>query len=202
MARRALILIEGARGNSLHYAQAARRLGLHPIFLSADSSRYDYFAAKGIEAIRVDTSSFDALIRECSRLGETYDITGITSASELVYATVGTLCRHFDLPGPNPGSNEQRSDKITHRQLLAKAGVPVPAYRLAANLMEIESAAAEIGAGGRQASSRQRQLRCPIVPRRRRVGRTYELSVGRGACMAVFAEDTGRRIRTGSPVHG
>ncbi|MGX9121120.1 ATP-binding protein, partial [Mesorhizobium sp. BHbsci] len=31
------------------------------------------------------------------------------------------------------------------RQLLAEAGVPIPAYRLAANATDVESAAAEIG---------------------------------------------------------
>lgn len=144
MARRALVMIEGA-SNSQRYAQVARRLGLHPIVLSADPSRFDYLAAEESEAIRVDTGNVDALIRECSRLLATHDLAGITSPSESVSATVGKLCRHFDLPGPNPASIEQCCDKFTQRQLLAEAGVPVPAYRLAANATEIERAAAEIG---------------------------------------------------------
>ncbi|MER9708577.1 acetyl-CoA carboxylase biotin carboxylase subunit family protein [Mesorhizobium sp. M0204] len=148
MARRALILIEGHRGNGLVYVQAAQHLGLHPITLSADPSRYDYLAAESIEAIRVDTDNLDALIRECSRLRATYDIAGITGfpiPGEWVYATVGRLCQYFDLPGPNPESIERCLDKFTQRQLLAEAGVPQPTYRLAANAAEIESAAAEIG---------------------------------------------------------
>ncbi|MER9677429.1 ATP-grasp domain-containing protein, partial [Mesorhizobium sp. M0208] len=36
-------------------------------------------------------------------------------------------------------------DKFTQRQLLAEAGVPIPAYRSAANATDVESAAAEIG---------------------------------------------------------
>ncbi|TWI17266.1 biotin carboxylase, partial [Mesorhizobium tianshanense] len=123
----------------------AQRLGLHPITLSADPAQYDYLAAEGIEAIRVDTKNLDALIRECSQLRATYDLAGITSAKEAVYATVGKLCRHFDLPGPNPESIERCCDKFTQRQLLAEAGVPIPAYRLAANATDVESAAAEIG---------------------------------------------------------
>lgn len=83
------------------------------------------------------------MIHECSRLRTTYDIGGITSASELVYATVGKLCRHFDLPGPNPASIERCRDKFAQRQLLAE--VPIPCYRLAADPAEAESAAAEIG---------------------------------------------------------
>ncbi|MER8792470.1 acetyl-CoA carboxylase biotin carboxylase subunit family protein [Mesorhizobium sp. M0983] len=147
MAARALILIEGiaTMRMGLQYVQAARRLGLHPITLATDPTKYDYVAAEGIEAIRVDTDNLDALIRECSRLRATYDVAGITSPLETVYATVGKLCRNFDLPGPDPASTERCCDKFTQRQLLAKAGVPVPAYRLAADATEVESAAADIG---------------------------------------------------------
>ncbi|RUW30804.1 ATP-grasp domain-containing protein, partial [Mesorhizobium sp. M2A.F.Ca.ET.015.02.1.1] len=120
-------------------------LGLHPITLSADPAQYKYIAAERLEAIRVDTSDLDALIRECSRLLATYDIAGITSASEIVYATVGKLCQYFELPGPNPASIERCCDKFTQRQLLAEAGVPIPAYRLAFDLTEVERTAAEIG---------------------------------------------------------
>ncbi|MDX8457146.1 hypothetical protein RFM98_30945, partial [Mesorhizobium sp. VK9D] len=75
MAKRAFILLEGStRGDGLLYVQAARRLGLHPITLSADPAQYDYLAAEGNEAIQVDPENLDALIRECYRLRATYDI--------------------------------------------------------------------------------------------------------------------------------
>ncbi|RWL02819.1 acetyl-CoA carboxylase biotin carboxylase subunit family protein [Mesorhizobium sp.] len=145
MSKKVLILLEGTRGNGLPYAQAAQRLGLHPITLSANPAQYDYLAAEGIEAIRVDTENLDSLIRECSQLRATYDIAGITSALESVYATAGKLARCFDLPGPNPTSIARCCDKFVQRQLLAEAGIPIPAYRLAANATEVEGAAAEIG---------------------------------------------------------
>ncbi|MER8703868.1 acetyl-CoA carboxylase biotin carboxylase subunit family protein [Mesorhizobium sp. M1273] len=145
MTRKVLILIEGTRSNGPLYAKAAQRLGLHPITLSANPARYDYLAAEGIEAICVDTDNLDALIRECSQLRATYDIAAITSALESVYATAGKLARYFNLPGPNPTSIARCCDKFIQRQLLADAGVPIPAYRLAANATEVESAAAEIG---------------------------------------------------------
>lgn len=145
MAKRVLILIEGAGNNMRLYVQTAQRLGLHPIAVSADPARYDYLAAKGIEAIRVDTGNFDALVSECSRLGATYDIAGITSSQESTYATVGKLCRYFDLPGPNATSIERCCNKFAQRELLAEAGVPIPAYRLAAHAKDVESAAADIG---------------------------------------------------------
>ncbi|MDX8535759.1 acetyl-CoA carboxylase biotin carboxylase subunit family protein [Mesorhizobium sp. VK25A] len=145
MARRALILVEGTRSNGALYVQAAKRLGLHPITLSADPDQYDYLATRGSNAIRVDTGNLDALIDNCSRLGAASDIAGITSADEEVYATAGKLCRHFDLPGPNPASIERCCDKFAQRELLARAGVPLPAYRLAANPADVERSAVEIG---------------------------------------------------------
>ncbi|MDW9584240.1 ATP-grasp domain-containing protein [Sinorhizobium meliloti] len=145
MSRRALILIEGGTHTGMPYVQAAQRLGLHPITLSADPGRYDYLAAEGCDSIRVDTHNIDVLIGECSRLQTTYEIAGITSVGDLFYATVGELCRYFHLPGPNPESVAQCSDKYVQRQLLAKAGVLVPAFRLAVNAMDIEGSIAEIG---------------------------------------------------------
>ncbi|PDT34712.1 MULTISPECIES: ATP-grasp domain-containing protein [Sinorhizobium] len=148
MTRRALIMVEGHRRSGLLYVQAARRLGLHPITLSADPTCYDYLAAEGIEAICVDTDNLDALIHACCRLRPTYDIVGITGFSgvdESVSATVGKLCQHFGLSGPNPTSIERCCDKFTQRQLLADAGVPIPSYRLATNEMEVESCATEVG---------------------------------------------------------
>ncbi|WP_339073358.1 acetyl-CoA carboxylase biotin carboxylase subunit family protein [Sinorhizobium meliloti] len=146
MTNSALILLEGhARGVGQLYVQAAKRLGLHPINFSTNPSEYDYLASEGVETIRVDTGDLAALIHECSRLQAIYGIAGITSSEEDVYATVGKLCRHFDLPGPNPASIERCCDKFTQRQLLEKAGIPIPAYRLAATAWELESAAAEIG---------------------------------------------------------
>ncbi|OBP72196.1 hypothetical protein BAE42_15285 [Mesorhizobium loti] len=144
MARRALILLEGA-SNSPLYVQAAERLDLHPITLSADPALYDYLAALGIEAIPVEKDGLEPLIRECSELRATYDIAGITSAQESVYATVGRLCRYFDLPGPNPASVERCCDKFAQRQLLAQAGVSMPAYHLASDATDVESSAAKIG---------------------------------------------------------
>ncbi|MES0094714.1 acetyl-CoA carboxylase biotin carboxylase subunit family protein [Mesorhizobium sp. M0030] len=143
--KKAFLMLEGNNSNGQPFVKVSRRLGLHPIVLSIDPAQYDYIAAESTDAIRVDTNNLDALIRECSRLRATCDIAGITSAKEAFYATAGKLCRHFALPGPNPTSIERCCDKFTQRQLLAEAGVPIPAYRLATNAADIEISAAEIG---------------------------------------------------------
>ncbi|MER8556967.1 acetyl-CoA carboxylase biotin carboxylase subunit family protein [Mesorhizobium sp. M1217] len=146
MGTRALILVEGdPTGTGRLFIRAAQRLGLHTITLSSDPSQYSYLDIEGCEAIRVDTENLDALIRECSDLKATYHIAGITSSLEAFYATVGKLCRCFELPGPNPTSIEQCCDKFVQRQLLSDAGVPIPRYRLAADARDVVRSAGEIG---------------------------------------------------------
>ncbi|MDX0470306.1 ATP-grasp domain-containing protein [Sinorhizobium medicae] len=145
MPPKALIMIEGHRGNGLLYVRAAQSLGLHPITLSTDPASYGYIAAERLDAIRVDTNNPDALFRECSLLRGKYDIAGITGALDSVYDTVAKLCSHFGLPGPDPSSIEQCRDKFAQRQLLAQAGVPVPRFHLTTDATEVERAATEIG---------------------------------------------------------
>ncbi|WGD51110.1 ATP-grasp domain-containing protein [Bradyrhizobium sp. CB1650] len=148
MVRRALILLErnvfGAN-TGLLYVQAARRLDLCPITLSADPTQYDNLAAEGLEVVRVDTSDFNALVSECSRLRATYDIAGIISPREAFCATAARLCRHFDLPGPDPASIDRCCDKFAQRQLLAQSGIAVPAYYLALDAADVQRSAALIG---------------------------------------------------------
>ncbi|RWD55900.1 MAG: ATP-grasp domain-containing protein [Mesorhizobium sp.] len=147
MATRALILVEGHPRLGLQYVQIAKRLGLHPITLSADPAQYEYLSAENVEAVHVDTDNLDSLIRECTRLSSSCDIVGVTGfsrADESACVTAAKLCRYLKLPGPNPTSMERCCDKFAQRQLLARAGVPVPAYRLASNATEVERSAAEM----------------------------------------------------------
>jgi biotin carboxylase len=147
-ANRALILVEGHRTIGLPYVNAAKRLGLYPITLSADPDQFEYLATEGLEFIRVDTDNYQALLHECSSLGATYNIVGITGFSgldESLYVTISKLCQHYGLAGPDPASIERCNDKFTQRQLLQAASVPIPAYRLAMDAKEVEDAATEIG---------------------------------------------------------
>ncbi|ARQ13309.1 biotin carboxylase-like ATP-grasp domain-containing protein (plasmid) [Rhizobium etli] len=149
MARSALILLEGHRGNGPLYIQAAKGLGLQPITLSADLAQYDYIGEGDSAAICVDTDDFGAVLHECCRIAAKYGIAGITGSTgfdESLYVTVAKLCRHFNLPGPNPKSIEACCDKFVQRQLLAQQdGIPMPAFRLAGNAIEAKAIALEIG---------------------------------------------------------
>ncbi|WP_346659043.1 ATP-grasp domain-containing protein [Bradyrhizobium sp. 163] len=138
-------MLEAEATNSPLYVRAATYLGLRPVILSADPSRYDYLIAANCEAIRVDTSNIEAMISACTKFSSTTTIAGITSAQESVYPAVGKLCKYFSLPGPQAAAVERCCDKFVQRQILAAADIPVPTYGLAANATEAERCAAEIG---------------------------------------------------------
>ncbi|MER9301231.1 acetyl-CoA carboxylase biotin carboxylase subunit family protein [Mesorhizobium sp. M0621] len=148
MIKRALILIEGHRTSGSLYVRAAKQLGLNPITLAANPACYNYLGVEQVDAIHVNTDDLEALLRECSRLSANYDIAGITGFAdfdESVLAIVADLCQWFNLPGPSPVSIRRCCDKFTQRQLLARSGIPVPAYRLAMDVTEAERSAAQIG---------------------------------------------------------
>ncbi|RVO18761.1 hypothetical protein CN095_36440, partial [Sinorhizobium meliloti] len=143
MKRRALVLVEGSTGNGLLYVQAARRLGLYPVSLAVDPSRYDYLAAESVDAIQVDTNDLDALKRACSRLRATHDIAGIVCFSGRK-GTVAELCRYFGLTVPDSESTQDGSDEFRQQGMLAPAGLPILSDPLVGNPTELQSAAVEI----------------------------------------------------------
>ncbi|WP_234839629.1 MFS transporter [Sinorhizobium meliloti] len=143
MKRRALVLVEGSTGNGLLYVQAARRLGLYPVSLAVDPSRYDYLAAESVDAIQVDTNDLDALKRACSWLRATHDIAGIVCFSGR-NGTVAELCRYFGLTVPDSESTQDGSDEFRQRGMLARAGLPILADRVVGNATGLESAAVEM----------------------------------------------------------
>jgi biotin carboxylase len=148
MAQKALVFIEGHRGNGPLYIEAARRLGHHPITLAADPLQYKYLSDGKAEVVKIDTDNLHALILECYKLQNSYDIAGITGFAgrdESIYVTASKLCSHFGLPGPNPSSIEGCFDKFAQHQLLTRFGVPSPDYRIAANAADVKKSAVEIG---------------------------------------------------------
>lgn len=146
MKRRALILIEGNfTGNGQMFVRVARRLGLIPIMLSRNPARYEYVAADEVDAFVVDTQEVGSIIQACEGLRSDYEIAGVACASEAYYWAVAVVCRHFSLPGPNPEAVERCLNKFTQREQLAKAGVPIPGFRAAANATDATEFATEIG---------------------------------------------------------
>lgn len=146
MTGRVLIFIEiNTSGTGRQFLRTTRDLGLVPILITRDPASFEFLAADGIEAIRVDTGDIGAVIDVCSQLRSSRDVAGIMSVHEYAYAAAAAACRHFGLPGPDPEAIERCRDKFTQRRLHAEAGVPVPDHRLATTAADAVEFAAEIG---------------------------------------------------------
>lgn len=146
MNQRALILVEDSpSGAGRRFAKAAQGFGVLPVVFSEDPSRINYVTTDEVGAVQVNTRDLDAVIEACDRLKQKYDIVGATTASETFYATAAAICQHFKLPGPNPNAVERCRDKYIQRSVLTSAGVPTPAYRIAADASGARDAAGQIG---------------------------------------------------------
>lgn len=106
----------------------------------------------------------------------------LRARKKLVYATVGKLCRHFDLPGRIP---HRLSDAVRSSLNVSSPQMPTSRYR-----------GGDWLPSSFEASRGCRQLRCPIMPQRRRGG-----SAGAQLAGQKVAEDqrAPRRARIGRP---
>lgn len=141
-----LALIESnTTGTGRLFVQAARDLGLRPVLLTADDSRYDYLDAVELEMERADTSNEEALIEVCKRLRDSGSLAGVTSSSEYFVATAAAVAERLGLRGPDPRAVRDCRDKGTQRERLRAARVGAPLFITADSAPEAVHAAQTIG---------------------------------------------------------
>lgn len=141
-----LVLIESnTSGTGLLFLRLARRLGLEPLLLATEPSRYAFAAAEGVELRRVDTSDRRALLALCRTLGVQGRLAGVLSSSEYYVAMAAHLALRLGLPGPHPLALRRCRDKFRQRLRLRAAGLGVPAFRQARTPAEAVAAARALG---------------------------------------------------------
>jgi S-sulfo-L-cysteine synthase (3-phospho-L-serine-dependent) len=138
-----LVLVESnTTGSGRQFCAAARARGLRPVVLAGRPSRYPYLDEDGYDRRQLDTSDFAAVRRACHELGgATGAVTGVTSSSEYFVATAAQVARELGLPAPEPAAVTRCRHKDRQRAVLAAAGVPVAAFRLAGEPDEAAAAA-------------------------------------------------------------
>lgn len=144
----AIVFVESnTSGTGRLFVQAARGMGYRPVLVTARPEKYAYLSQPGApEVIRVpraDEETVLAAVRE--RLDGGRGVAGITSSSEYFIGTAAALAARMGLPGPDAGRIREARDKSRQRELLAAAGVPVPAFRVVHGAEEAAAAAREIG---------------------------------------------------------
>lgn len=141
-----LALIESnTTGTGRLFVRAARDLGLRPVLLTADASRYSYLMPEDVEAICVDTADEEAMLDVCRRLARAGGLAGVTSSSEYYIATAAALSARLGLHGPDPRAVRDCRDKGIQRERLRAAGVRVPDFRVVDSAAGAKAAAGEIG---------------------------------------------------------
>jgi biotin carboxylase/uncharacterized NAD(P)/FAD-binding protein YdhS len=140
------VLVESnTTGSGRLFCSCARDLGLRPVMLTRDPSRYPYVAADGIEHRIVDTTDPDALLEACASLRDEAPIAGVTSSSEYSVAIAGEVARALGLPHPDPDAVRACRDKSRQREILHAAGVSGARFAAARSVPDAVSFADDLG---------------------------------------------------------
>ncbi|MFE2422762.1 ATP-grasp domain-containing protein [Streptomyces hokutonensis] len=138
------VLVESnTTGTGRLFPAAARALGLHPVLLAADPSRYT--SVGGAEVVRTDTDSVAAVLDACRRLAVGRRVAGVATSSDYYVETAAAAATALGLPANSPEDLAAVRDKGTQRARLAAAGVRVPRFTVAGTVEEVLAAAEETG---------------------------------------------------------
>lgn len=141
-----LALVESnTSGTGRDFVSTARSLGLHPILITSDATRYPYVVEDGVDVYRADTNDPVALTKACCDLSSRGELAGISTSSELYIENAARSAHALGLPGANPVAVHICRNKWRQRRVLSNAMVRVPAYRLATTVQEALHAARVIG---------------------------------------------------------
>jgi argininosuccinate lyase len=139
-----LVFVESnTTGSGRLFCARARARGLRPLLVSGNPDRYPYVCEDGVPAVVADTSDPGAVLRACRETGG--PVAGVTSSSEYFAATAASVARGLGLPSPDAEAVSRCRDKAAQRRALARAGVPVPAFREVRGVAEGVSLAGDLG---------------------------------------------------------
>ncbi|MGP4103181.1 ATP-grasp domain-containing protein [Nonomuraea sp. KM90] len=140
-----LIFVESnTTGTGMRALRSARELGLDPVLLAHDTSRYAGLAEAGAEVVACDTNSRSALHAAVSAHPRG-SLAGITTTSEFYLEAAAWLAERHGLPGNTPGSIRDCRDKARFRRVMAAAGVPQPRFAVVSTEHQTEAAIDAVG---------------------------------------------------------
>lgn len=95
--------------------------------------------------LTAETNDESALVPLARRLHRALDFDGVLSSCDYYLPTVAAIAADLGLPGPTRDAMRGACDKAATRRICSAAGVPGPAFAVAATWEEIAASAAEIG---------------------------------------------------------
>lgn len=140
---RHLLFVEAnTSGTGMLALEVTRRLGLAPVLLTNEPSRY---AGLSGEVLACDTGSIPALRAAITDRFQREEITGLTTTSDFYVTTAAELADWLGLPRNPVGAMRVCRDKSLLRERLTTAGVRQPRYAVARTVREARAAVTAVG---------------------------------------------------------
>jgi S-sulfo-L-cysteine synthase (3-phospho-L-serine-dependent) len=144
-ARRRLVFVESnTTGTGMMALRTAARLGVEPVLLSDQPSRYAGLPDTGARVIETATADRTALRRAVSDTAEP-GLAGIVTTSEYYLVACAELAAEHGLPGNPAAAVAACRDKVATRTALTAAGLPQPLFVPVAGVAEVADAVKTVG---------------------------------------------------------
>lgn len=114
-----LVFIEAnTTGTGMLAIEKARKLNLHPVFITNDPSRYKNLNQYECSVVICNTNNIEEVINTIMRRFENLEIAGVTTTSEFYIETVAIVAEKLNLVGNLPMEVRNSRNKLYFRQLL------------------------------------------------------------------------------------
>ncbi|MFK3984796.1 pyridoxal-phosphate dependent enzyme [Micromonospora sp. NPDC050397] len=144
--RPVLVFVESnTTGTGMLALRTATRLGLAPVLLTKDPTRYPELEGTGCTAVLCDTEDEAAVRAAADSAAAGRTVAGVTTTSDFYLAHTAVLARSLGRPGHASGTAGLCRDKSLARAALGAAGVPQPAHVVVDSADAVAAAVARVG---------------------------------------------------------
>ena len=138
---RFLLLIESnTSGTGRLFAQTARKLGLCPVLLAADPTRYSYAVSDSLDVMKIDTADYRVLETVVCDFAANNPVVGVYSSSEYWIEASARLALRLGLPGADPESIAICRNKRKQREHFKNRLLPTPRFECITSEDQLEPA--------------------------------------------------------------
>ncbi|SQD97622.1 Biotin carboxylase [Parafrankia sp. Ea1.12] len=143
----AILFVESnTSGTGQIFVERAAALGLRPILVTAEPTRYPFASRPDLEVVVADTSDPGRVWSRCvSVLGAEFRPLGVWSSSEYYLPISARVAGMLGLPGPDAAAVSACRDKAHQRRIIAEAGLADVASVLVRTPDEAERFAEKVG---------------------------------------------------------
>ncbi|MCM3322421.1 ATP-grasp domain-containing protein [Cytobacillus kochii] len=137
--KKLLFIESNTTGTGMLALEKTVELGLRPVFITNNSSRYEQLTLIDCEVVIAETNDLEGLKHTILNHFALEEIAGITTTSEFYIYTVACLNRLFHFSGNSPDTIEIVRNKSTVRQVLRECSeVYQPYFRLVESEQDLE----------------------------------------------------------------